>query len=87
MGVSTPRLALVRLRHQRLLAVAQGLGLLAAVALAVTVPLLQSIASEAGLRSVVNNLGTQAYVTIEQFNVCFNGPTRPFRAPAGRSTP
>jgi len=69
MGLSTLHLALVRLRHQWLLAAAQALGLVAAVALAVTVPLVQSIASEAGLHSVVENLGSKGFVTIEQFNV------------------
>jgi hypothetical protein len=69
MGLSTLHLALVRLRHQRLLAAAQALGLIAAVALAVTVPLVQSIASEAGLHSVVQNLGSKSFVTIEQFNI------------------
>ena len=69
MGLSTLRLAVVRLRHQWVLAAAQALGLTAAVTLAVTVPLVQSIASEAGLRSVVQNLGSKSFVTIEQFNV------------------
>ncbi|HEY8642813.1 MAG TPA: FtsX-like permease family protein [Candidatus Dormibacteraeota bacterium] len=69
MGLSTLHLGLVRLRHQWLLAAAQGLGLIAAVALAVTVPLVQSIASEAGLHSVVQNLGSKSFVTIEQFNI------------------
>ncbi|HEX6348595.1 MAG TPA: ABC transporter permease [Candidatus Dormibacteraeota bacterium] len=69
MGLSTLRLAVVRLRHQWPLAAAQGLGLLAAVTLAVTVPLVQSIASEAGLHSVVERLGSKGFVTIEQFNV------------------
>src|SRR5438270_3215404 len=69
MGLSTFHLALVRLRHQWLLAAAQSLGLIAAVALAVTVPLVQSIASEAGLHTVVQNLGSKAFVTIEQFGI------------------
>src|SRR5712692_8106972 len=69
MGLLTLHLAIVRLHHQWPLAAAQGLGLFAAVALAVTVPLVQSIASEAGLRSVVENLGSSGYVTIEQLNV------------------
>ncbi len=67
MRLSLIRLATVRLRHQWPMAFAQGLGLAAALALALTVPLVQSTASEAALRQVLQGLDSKAYVQLEQF--------------------
>ena len=69
MRLTLLRLATVRLSHQWPLALAQLVGLAASIGLAVMVPLVQSAASEAGLRSVVEGLGSQRFVTIEQLAV------------------
>ena len=69
MRLSLIRLATVRLRHQWPMALAQGLGLAAALALALTVPLVQSTASEAALRQVLQALDSKAYVQLEQFGL------------------
>ena len=68
MRLTTAGLASARLRRHWMQALAQVLGVAAAVGLAVTVPLIQSVAAEAGLQSVIANLGSKSYVTIEQLN-------------------
>lgn len=62
-------LASVRLRRQWPLALAQMIGLGASVGLAMTVPLVQATASQAGLEQVVASLGSKRFVTIEQLSV------------------
>ena len=78
------RIALARLGHQRVLAAALGLGLLAAVALAASVPLLQAEAKEVALHSVLGSLGSKRYITVEQFSVRDAKAFEAFQADAGQ---
>ena len=86
MRLTLLRLATVRLTHQWPLALAQLVGLAASVGLAVMVPLVQSTASEAGLRSVVNGLGSKRFVTIEQLQVADTPAYAAFESDAERRT-
>jgi len=67
MGLLT--IALARLNHQRVLAGALALGLLAAVGLAGSVPLLQAEAQEVALHSTLSSLGERRFITVEQFSI------------------
>lgn len=82
--MNLPGLALTRLRRDWGLSLIQALGLAAAVALAVVVPLLQAQAAEAGLARTLDQLGSSRYLVIEQFNVRDTATYDQFQAEASR---
>jgi hypothetical protein len=59
-------LAVRRLAHQWPLALAQLLGVTAAVTLATSIPLMQTAAAEAGLGQALNRIGAGGSIEIQQ---------------------
>src|SRR5258708_12678738 len=64
MGLTLPGLAVLDLSRKRSMAGVQVAGLATAVALAVSLPLMQSVAAERGLRSALSSLGAGANLQI-----------------------
>jgi hypothetical protein len=77
-------LAIRRLAHQWPLALAQLLGVTAAVTLAASIPLMQSAAAEAGLHQSLSSMGAGGSIEIEQREVRTPGAYDDFQAASAK---